>query len=334
MTTIDKTLGVVGASGLVGSAITRAALGRGYGVRGTMRDEDAPNKAPYLKALPGGENLTLFSASMEDEGSFDEALTGVGAVFIASLIPTYFGPSGTPAREMDDEQGYAEIIMPTVNGCLNIMRSAARHNIRNMIICSSTSSTNPVPPVRVKNEVDHWSDERQQCEAKKYTSATKTVMEKAAMKFATENDMRLSIFLPTGMYGPVVLPEHMKTGAHAFLRKLIDGEEGPHKAIPDDSSSMIHLDDLAALFLAAYENPDASGRYFGVYDSWHWQDIYAELQKILPEMKMPAPLTEPAVPVTGFDFTRRDSLGVAVRDIPTLLRETVDWIRSEPFARS
>jgi hypothetical protein len=49
-------------------------------------------------------------------------------------------------------------------------------------------------------------------------------------------------------------------------------------------------------------------------------------------MKLPEPLTETPVPSTGFDFTRRDSLGVAVRDIPTLLRETVEWIKSGPFA--
>ena len=48
-------------------------------------------------------------------------------------------------------------------------------------------------------------------------------------------------------------------------------------------------------------------------------------------MKLPDPLTETPVPPTGFDFTRRDSLGVAVRDIPTMLRETVEWIKSGPF---
>ena len=83
--------------------------------------------------------------------------------------------------------------------------------------------------------------------------------------------------------------------------------------------------------MAAYEKPGASGRYFGVYDSWHWQDIYAEIQIILPDMNMPAPLTEKPVISTGFDFTRRDSLGVKVRDIPTLLRETIDWIQTAPF---
>ena len=332
MNTSEKSVCIVGASGLVGSNILKAALDKGYNVRGTMRDKSAPNKAPFLEALPGAsKRLSLLSAEMADENSFDDALSGADCVFIACLIPTYTGPSGKPAREMDDDQGYAEIIMPTVNGCLNILRAAARQSVRNVVICSSTSSTNPVPPMPIKNEVDHWSDEREQCRAKKYTSATKTVMEKAAMKFADENDMRLSIILPTGMFGPVILPEHMNGNPHRWLRDLIDGKAGRHDKVPNDSTSMVHLHDLAALFLAAYENPDASGRYFGVYDSWHWQNIYAELQKLLPGMKMPIPLSGPPVPATGFDFTRRDSLGVALRDIPTMLRETVKWIKSDPF---
>jgi len=329
----DKTICVVGASGLVGSNIVRAALARGYTVRGTMRDASAPDKVPYLNALPGAaERLRLFSADMADEGSLDAPLAGTDGVFIACLIPMYAGPSGTLAKEMDDEQGYAEIIMPTVNGCLNIMRAAARQGIRKVVICSSTSSTNPIPPVAVKNEVDHWSDENEQCRAKKYTSATKTVMEKAAIKFADENDMRLSILLPTGMFGPVILPDQMHNNPHVWLQALINGAQGRHKKVPNDSSSMIHLHDLAALFLAAYENPQASGRYYGVYDSWHWQDIYAELQRILPEMKMPVPLDEAPVAATGFDVSRRDSLDVPLRDIPTLLRQTIDWIKTAPFA--
>ena len=332
MKTIKKALCVVGASGLLGSNIVKEALARDYIVRGTVRDLNAPAKASFLNALPNApENLQLFEADMAEEESFDAALSGVECVFIACLIPVYAGPSGKPAREMDDEQGYAEIIMPSVKGCLNIMSSAANQGIKNVVICSSTSSTNPVPPVPIKNEIDHWSDENEQCRSKKYTSATKTVMEKAAIKFAAENEQRLSIILPTGMYGPVVLPGHMNGNPHVWLKSLINGEEGRHKKVPNDSTSMSHLHDLAGLFMAAYENPNASGRYYGVYDSWHWQDIYAELQKILPNMKMPEPITDPPVAPTGFDFTRRNSLGVVMRDIPTLLRQTIEWIQSDPF---
>jgi nucleoside-diphosphate-sugar epimerase len=230
-----STVCIAGASGLVGSNIVKAALERGYAVNGTLRDHGAPGKAPYLKALPDAStNLTLFSADMSEHGSFDSPTAGTDCVFIACLIPVYAGPSGKPAREMDDEQGYAEIIMPTVNGCLNIMKSAHRQGVRNVVICSSTSSTNPVPPVPLKNEIDHWSEEQEQCRAKKYTSATKTVMEKAAIEFAANHGMRLCIILPTGMYGPVVLPDHMNGNPHVWLRRLLDGGDARHDKIPNE----------------------------------------------------------------------------------------------------
>ena len=73
------------------------------------------------------------------------------AVYIACLIPTYKGKDGTPAKEMDDKRGYEEIINPTVNGCLNIIKSAKDKGIKNIVICSSTSSTNPIPPIEFKN---------------------------------------------------------------------------------------------------------------------------------------------------------------------------------------
>ena len=68
--------------------------------------------------------------------------------------------------------------------------------------CSSTSSTNPTPPVSIKNEVDHWSDEMNNVESKKYTSAAKLLKE--AIKFCSNNNIRLSIILPTGLYGDAI----------------------------------------------------------------------------------------------------------------------------------
>ena len=258
----------------------RAALERGYLVNGTLRNKNLSSKSKYLKQLAGGERLTLFDAEMADGASFETPLRGADAVFIACLIPTYKGPSGMLAVEMDVERGYAEIIKPTVDGCLNILRSAQRNGVRNVVICSSTSSTNPSTPVPFKYEAEHWSDENEQCRVKKYTSATKTIMEKAAIKFAEENDIRLSIILPTGLYGEAVLPEHMRHNPFAWLARAIDGGNPHHEKMPNSSVSMIHLRDLANLFLAAYENHNASGRYFGVWGSLHWKDIYAECHKI------------------------------------------------------
>ncbi len=50
-------------------------------------------------------------------------------------------------------------------------------------------------------------------------------------------------------------------------------------------------------------------------------------------MKMPEPITDPPVAPTEFDFTRRNSLGVVMRDIPTLLQQTIEWIQSDPFKK-
>ena len=321
---------VAGASGLVGSNIVKACLAKGYDVVGTLRDKDDPDAAPYLMALPGAaERLRLVSADMSEPGAFDAACAGADCVFIACLVPTYVGASGVRATEMDDEQGYAEIIMPTVTGCLNIMASASKGGASTVVIGSSTSSTNPEPAPAVKNEIDHWSDVEVQCRDKKYTSATKTVMEKAAIEFAQDNGLRLAIMLPTLMLGPVILPKQGKGGFHGLVRNLVAGGAAPHKQVPAGSMSMIHIDDLANLFLAAYENPQAEGRYFGIRESWPWQDIYAELARLIPEATMPAPLDgDPETP-TQFDFTRRDSLGVTVRDIPEVLADTVAWARRE-----
>ena len=95
---------------------------------------------------------------------------------------------------------------------------------------------------------------------------------------------------------------------------------------------MIHLRDLAKIFLAVYENPTASGRYFGVYKSLHWEDIYNECKKLIPNMKMPQGFSEAPVKPTTFDFTRRDTLNVKIRDFSTTLKETIDWLKTNSFS--
>ena len=324
-------LTIFGASGLVGSSILREALDRGYHVNGTLRNMGDQNRIAILKNFPLGKNVNFFPADMADLSSLDNPLKNANAAFICCLIPTYKGFDGTPAKELDDERGYNEIIKPTVDGCLNILKTAKKNNVQKILICSSTSSTNPIPPVLVKNELDHWSDEQEQSRSKKYTSAAKTFMEKAAFKFCAENNLRLSVFLPTGLYGPAILPDHFKHNPFLWIKSVLEGGPPRHQIVPNDSASLIHLQDLANLFLAAYESPTASGRYFGVLDSFHWNDIYNECQKLIPDMQMPQPISEAHVTPTQFDFKRRDSLGVKIKDFPTIIRETVDWIRSKPF---
>ena len=132
----NKKICVVGASGLVGSSIVRYALEKDYFVNGTLTDKSDITKVKYLKKLKNSRNLELFSAKMENEKDFINPMENADAVFVACLIPTYKGKDGTPAKEMDDKRGYEEIINPTVNGCLNIIKSAKNKGIKNIIILS------------------------------------------------------------------------------------------------------------------------------------------------------------------------------------------------------
>lgn len=316
----------------MGSQIVKTALEKGYRVHGTMRDANDEAKRPHLMALPGAEErLVLFSSDTSDGASFDAPLEGADAVFIACFPPIYEGYDGTPARELDRERGFEEVVCPVRDGCLNILEAAKRQGVGNALICSSTSSTNPPEPVAVKTEENAVSDAEQQMDEGKFTAAQKIVMERAAGEFCAAHDMRLAIMLPTMMLGPVVLPQHLEGASMAMPARLHRGEKASHERIPNGSMSISHLEDVAKLFLAAYEMPDAQGRYFAVYDSVPWQELYGEISNHVGGDQLPAPLEgEPEEP-TRFDFTRRDSLGVKMRDIPTTLRETFEWLESEPF---
>lgn len=329
-----KTLCVAGASGLVGSNIVKAALAKGYRVNGTMRDANDESKRPYLMALPGAaERLTLFSADSAESTSFDAALDGADALFITCFPPIYKAKDGTPAKELDRARGYDEIVKPVKEGCLNLLEAASRKGVKTVLLCSSTSSTNPPEPVSIKTEENAISDAEFQMSAGKFTAAEKIVMETAARAFCDAHGMRLSIILPTMMLGPVILPQHLEGDSHSLIVGLNKGKQILHKETPAGSMSLSHIEDVAALFLAAYEIPNASGRYFAVYDSWPWQDLYAEFAKHVPSSAMPAPLEGMPEEPTRFDFTRRDSLGVKMRDIPTTIAQMFEWLKTDPFQK-
>ena len=327
-----KTICVAGASGLVGSNVVKTALARGHVVRGTLRDADDASKTGPLMALPGAaERLTLHSADASDGGSFDAAMQGADATVIACFPPIYEAADGTPATELDRRRGYREIVQPVRDGVLAVLGSAQRSGVGTVVLCSSTSSTNPPVEMAVKHEATALSDAEEQMGRGRHTSAEKIVMETAARDFCVHHDMRLCIMLPTMMLGPVILPHHLDSDSHRLPRGLLRGEKVQHEATPAGSMSMSHVEDVAALFVAAVEDPRARGRYFAVYDSAPWAEIYAEFAKHVPESALPTPLEGAPDTPTRFDFTRRDSLGVTMRDIPTTVAQTMDWLKTDPF---
>ncbi|MFW8634787.1 NAD-dependent epimerase/dehydratase family protein [Cribrihabitans pelagius] len=307
-----KTICIAGASGLAGAYAVRAALAAGCRVNGTLRTLTAGAKTGALMALPGAaERLQLFPADAADSASFDAPLAGADAVFIACFPAVRRAQDGTPAAELGPRRGWAEFIAPAQEGCLDILRAAARQRVGTVILCSSTASAEPPAPVPVKQELRDRSSLAGQISARKYAQAQKTAMEAAATEFAETAGQRLCVLLPSMMVAPALLTAHLEGHVLSFLAGLRGGRPGWHKTVPRGAMSLTSPEDLAAMALAAWRDPNASGRYFALSGSWSWQRIYQEIGAHVPPGGLPRPLSGVPEPPTRFDFTRRDSLGVA-----------------------
>ena len=305
---------VLGASGFVGSHVAAALLARGYSVHATMRPESLPNKRDWLTErlgahATGGARLTLLGADLRDADAARAAMSGCAGVFMCA---------GSERRD-------PSTIELMVGAARTTLSAALAEGVGAAVLTSSTGSTNPPgPEPRPKREGEHVSDPMQQLAAGKYSPAAKTLMEAIALRMAAESEgrLRVAIMNPSLILGPALSPE--LPASLSFLAKIIAGER-MGEAIPPGSMSIIDARDLAALHVAAFENPDAAGRYFAVKRSWPWREILHALATVHPGYTPPDTPEPPDSPdPTAFDLTRQASLGVDLRGLEDILRGAVD----------
>ncbi|CAL4058719.1 unnamed protein product, partial [Meganyctiphanes norvegica] len=126
--------------------------------------------------------------------------------------------------------------------------------------------------------------------------------------------------------GPQLQPGSITGNGLPYFAKIVKGEFMA-ESIPNDSMSIIHVEDLAKLHIAAAETATACGRYFGVNQSWHWEDIYASIKKEYAGFKIPPKKYTEKNPVTCFDNSRRDSLGVTLKSLDYIFSSTLNFLK-------
>nr|APG32498.1 dihydroflavonol-4-reductase 1 [Freesia hybrid cultivar] len=263
------TVVVTGASGYVGSWLLMKLLQNGYAVRATVRDPTNLRKTKPLLDLSGADRLlTIWKADLGEEGSFDEVVQGCTAVFHVA----------TP-MDFESQDPENEVIKPTINGMLSIMRSCKRAgSVERVIFTSSAGTVNVEEHQRAEYDENCWSDV-EFCRRVKMTGwmyfVSKTLAEKAAWDFARENGIHLITIIPTLVVGPFItttMPPSMITAL-----SLITGNEAHYSIIKQ--AQLVHLDDLCAAHIYLLNHPEAKGRYIC---SSHDATIY-DLARMLRE---------------------------------------------------
>lgn len=308
-----ETICVVGCSGFVGSHVTTELLSRGYNVHGTLRDAAGDNSrwlmADVAPAASGANTLTLFSADVFDKASLAPAMAGCSGVIVCAGSPVI-------------EPATIDLMVAVAE---NVSDAAMEAGIGRAVFTSSTGSTNPpAGEPDLKNEIDHWSDPELQFETGKFAAVGKTRLDRIVLgkMAASGGAFRVCTINPSMIVGPAYQPEPVVS--HHRFAAIIRGERMADK-IPNSSNSFTDVRDLAALHVNALENEEASGRYFGVKQSWHWRDVLKALERACPAYTMPRPdPDEVPVRATQFDLTRQNSLGTSLRGLDEMFEGLVE----------
>jgi len=309
------TVAVTGANGFIGSHIVKQLLGKGYCVRGTVRDDVGVD---FLKVLPGAaENLSLFyKKELLVDGCFDEVFDGCDCVFhLAS--PTL--------KDEHDLKMPEDVIDQAVTGTLNVLQSCKKTGVKTVVLTSSMCAACPKPDVPEIIHEAHWADPDFLINKGSYYAASKTKAERAAVNFVkekmtTESAFRLVRICPTFTVGPMLHPTvNSSMGRFAAICAGLH-----HKRIPNRSISLVDVRDTAAHHIAAYEK-GVEGRFLSLTEAWPWTLVYHALKIHRPQMRSPEALpkeTKLRAP-RKYNTTRMKHLGVNERSFMHVLGDAI-----------
>ncbi|GMY31525.1 putative anthocyanidin reductase [Fagus crenata] len=256
---------VTGATGYIGSWLVKTLLERGYKVHATVRD---PAKSLYLLSLwPGSNQLRLFKADLQEEGSFDEAVKGCDGVFHVAASMKF----SVLANEDIETYVQTNIIDPEIKGTLNVLKACLKSKSVKRVVFTSSISTitakdsscnwRPFVDESCQTPVDHvW---KTKASGWVYV-LSKLLTEEAAFRFANENGTDLVSVITTTVGGPFLtfdVPSSIRvllspiTGDPEFFRILssVNTRMG--------SIALVHIEDICDAHIFLMEHTKAEGQY-------------------------------------------------------------------------
>lgn len=261
---------VSGGSGFVGSHVCHALLIAGFHVRTTVR---STAKGDYLVRKlnevsgGGGKFEYVIVEDIEAPDAFDEAVKGVDGI-MHTASPFHFN-----AEDPD------ELIKPAVEGTVNILRSAHKHNksVQRVVITSSVASVMmPRDTPTVYNE--EWWNEHSPAQVNEkgreasrldFYMASKTLAERASWDFIDKEkpSFDLATIAPPLILGPCIhdIPsvDKLNTSISRFYQ-LFSGElkDANGDKLIEPMSNVVDVRDVANTHVLTMTVPRAGGERF------------------------------------------------------------------------
>lgn len=265
---------VTGASGFVGKWCVVKLLEKGYRVRGTVRSEaKAAQVRETVGALVGAEamaRLDLVQADILDDTGWPEAMAGVAAVMhVATVI------------RGDEPRDQSLVIRPALEGTERILKATHAAGIKRLIVTSSIATVGyghgHTTGTRTYDET-HFTN----LDNMRWTWAYcigKTKAEQFAWAFAREHGIALTTVHPGAIIGPA-----LDKDASISLQMVSGLLNGTTPAMPSNGFSIIDVRDVAALHLAALDNPETGGqRYLATAEYVPFPEVGNILRAAHPE---------------------------------------------------
>ncbi len=271
---MNKTVAVTGGSGYIAGYVIAEFLNNGYKVKTSLRNIDklVSLKQDLLNYVSNEniENLSAFKADLNSSENWCEAFKGVdGIIHVAS-------PLGTGVETLEELKAVA------VGGTLNVMKAALEAGVGRIVMTSSlAASTERKSAGKVVLDETFWSDETN-TELDPYR-LSKIASEKAAWKFANENNMELTTILPGSVFGEVMNGKNLSS--NEILLRLVNGGIPRAFNVPFETSNVV---DLAKLHFLAFENDKAIGeRFLAASQTITMPDVAKLITSKYPDTKTP-----------------------------------------------
>ena len=324
---------ITGASGFIGSAVTRQLLQHGHNVRAMIRKTSDPSN---LVGLP----VDTVVGELTDRRSLDKALRGCEVLFHVAADYRLW---------VNNPQ---ELYRTNIVGTRNIMQAAAQAGVSRIVYTSSVATLGLNPDRSPANENTTVGLEDMIGSYKR----SKYLAEAEVRRMAQEQAMPVVIVNPSTPIGPRDI-KPTPTG-----RMILNAVNGRMPAYVDTGLNVVHVDDVARGHYLAFEQGVAGERYILGGENLSLQEILAQIASIMqrrpPRFRIPHNLvlpiaylseawaryrhaTEPLVTVDGVRLAKkfmffssekaRRELGFSPRPAAEALSDAVQWFVSNRY---